>query len=85
VDASGELPDGRKFKNAEEFKKLLMADLKAFNKTFVEKLAIYGLRRTMTFDDHNEMAAIAKAGRESDYRVRDIVKAFVLSELFQKR
>ncbi len=85
VDASGELPDGRKFKNAEEFKQLLLTDLDAFNKTFIEKLAIYGLRRTMTFDDHKDLEAIEKAGRESDYRVRDIVTAFVLSDLFQKR
>lgn len=85
VDASGELPDGRKFKNAKEFKELLVADLDQFNETFVEKLAIYGLRRTMTFDDHNDLQAIAKVGRENDYRVQDIVKAFVLSDLFQKR
>ena len=85
VDASGELPDGRTFKNAPEFKKLLLAELDTFNDTFVEKLAIYGLRRTVTFEDHDDLAAIAKVGRENDYRVKDIVEAFVLSKLFQKR
>jgi hypothetical protein len=85
VDASGELPDGRKFKNAKEFKQLLLADLDTFNETFIEKLAIYGLRRTMTFDDRDDLEAIAKVGRDKDYRVRDIVTAFVLSDLFQKR
>lgn len=85
VDASGELPDGRKFKDAREFKQLLLADLDAFNETFIEKLAIYGLRRTMTIDDRDELKAIARASREKDYRVKDIVTAFVLSELFQKR
>jgi len=85
VDASGTLPDGRKFANAQEFKKLLMKDLNAFNATFVEKLAIYGMRRTLTFDDRDELKKIAKAGRERDYRVKDIIEAFVLSELFQKR
>ncbi|MFT5469016.1 MAG: mono/diheme cytochrome c family protein [Verrucomicrobiales bacterium] len=85
VDASGELPDGRTFQNAKEFQQLLMADLDRFNEAFIEKLAIYGLRRTMTFEDREELEAIARVGRESDYRVRDIVEAFVLSELFQKR
>jgi hypothetical protein len=85
VDASGELPDGRKFRNAEEFKQLLLANIDAFNATFIEKLAIYGLRRTMTIDDRDELEAIAKVGRENDYRVRDIVTAFVLSDLFKKR
>ena len=85
VDASGVLPDGRKFQNAEEFKQLLLADLDTFNHTFIEKLAIYGLRRTMTFDDRDELEAIAQVGKENNYRVQDIVKAFVLSDLFQKR
>ncbi|MBI1373595.1 MAG: DUF1592 domain-containing protein [Phycisphaera sp.] len=85
VDASGELPDGRTFKNAEEFKQLLLDDIDAFNKTFVEKLATYGMRRTVTFDDREGLKAIAKFSRDNDYRVRDIVRAFVLSDLFQKR
>jgi hypothetical protein len=85
VDASGELPDGRKFQNADEFKKLLMADLELFNEAFIEKLAIYGMRRTVTFEDRDELRKIAAASREKDYRVRDIVEAFVTSDLFQKR
>lgn len=85
VDASGVLPDGRRFANATGFKQLLLADLDAFNRTFIEKLAIYGLRRTLTFDDHDELREIARTSRAKDYRVRDIVEALVLSDLFQKR
>jgi hypothetical protein len=85
VDASGELPDGRAFSNAKEFQHLLMADLDAFNRTFIEKLAIYGLRRTMTFDDREGLQAIAEVSRTKDYRVRAILEAFVLSDLFRKR
>jgi hypothetical protein len=62
-----------------------MADLDAFNEAFIEKLAIYGLRRTVSFEDHDGLQAIAKASREKDYVLRDIVEAFVMSELFQKR
>jgi hypothetical protein len=39
----------------------------------------------VTFEDRDELEAITKIGREKDYRVKDIVEAFVLSELFQKR
>tara|TARA_R110002096_G_scaffold168538_4_gene339385 strand:- start:4732 stop:7164 length:2433 start_codon:yes stop_codon:yes gene_type:complete len=85
VDPSGELPDGRAFQNAEEFKQLLMADLDAFQATFIEKLATYGMRRTLSVDDHDDLETIAEIGREKDYRVRDILEAFILSELFQKR
>ncbi|MEZ6088519.1 MAG: DUF1592 domain-containing protein [Pirellulaceae bacterium] len=85
VDASGELPDGRVFADAKEFQQLLMADLDAFNRTFIEKLAIFGLRRTMTVDDREKLKAIARVSQEKDYRLADILEAFVLSELFRSR
>ena len=85
VDASGELPDGRKFQNAAEFKHLLMADLDAFGEAFIKKLAIYGMRRTLSFEDRDALKALANVSREKDYRLKDIVEAFVLSDLFQKR
>lgn len=85
VDASGQLPDGRAFQDAEAFKRLLLDDLETFNHAFVEKLALYGLRRTLTFDDREALAAIAEASKAHDYRVRDILETFILSDLFQKR
>jgi len=85
VDPSGELPDGRTFANAEEFKQLLLDDTEQFARTFVEKLATYSLRRAMTFEDHDELESIVKDARAADYRVKDTLEAFVLSDLFQKR
>jgi hypothetical protein len=85
VNPAGRLPDGRTYKTADEFKHLLLHDIDAFNAAFVEKLATYGLRRSMSFGDREALAAIAKAGREKDCRLRDIVEAFVVSDLFQKR
>ncbi len=85
VDSSGILPDGRSYQTPEEFKQLLLADIGSFNAAFVEKLATYGLRRTMSFEDIEDLTVIAKASRESNYRLRDLVEAFVLSNLFQKR
>ena len=85
VDPSGQLPDGRTYQTPEEFRQLLVADVDSFNTAFIEKLATYGLRRSLSFDDRADLAAIAKASREKDYRLRDLVEAFVLSDLFQKR
>ncbi len=85
VDASGVLPDGRAFKDAKEFKRLLLDDIDAFNATFVRKLATYGLRRAMTVDDRDDLAKVAAASKAADYRVRSIVEALVLSDLFRKR
>jgi len=85
VTAAGKLPDGREYKDAEEFKKLLLHDLDAFNVTFIEKLATYGLRRSMSFSDREELKTIAAASKAKDYRLRDLVEAFVCSEVFLKR
>jgi hypothetical protein len=85
VNPSGKLPDGRAYKDADEFTKLLLADIDAFNHTFVEKFATYALRRAMSFDDREDLKAIAAAGKAADYRVKEIVTALVTSELFQKR
>ncbi len=85
VTAAGSLPDGRRYETAHEFKKLLVADLDDFNQTFIEKLATYALRRSMSFDDSDDLKAIATASKSKDYRVTDIVTALVTSDLFQKR
>lgn len=85
IKPEGKLPDGRTYQTPEEFKQLLVADIDAFNTAFVDKLATYGLRRTMTYDDREDLAAVAKASRAKDYRLRDLLEAFVLSDLFQKR
>ena len=85
VDPSGILPDGREFAGVDEFKKLLLNDIDSFNTTFIEKLATYGLRRAITFEDHDDIAKIAAESKSNDYQVRAIVEAFILSDLFQKR
>ncbi|MBI3880837.1 MAG: DUF1592 domain-containing protein [Verrucomicrobia bacterium] len=85
VNPAGKLSDGRTYQTPEEFKQLLLADLDAFNAAFIEKLATYGLRRTVSFGDLDDLKAIAAAGKAKDYRLRDILEAFVLSDLFTKR
>ena len=85
VNPAGKLPDGRAYQTPEEFKKLLLADIDTFTAAFIEKLATYGMRRSMSFDDRDALKAIAAASKAKDYRLRDIVEAFVCSDLFQKR
>ena len=85
VDASGVLPDGRKFTDGAELKHLLIADTDKFAAALVEKLATYALRRAMTIDDRHTLAAIATQSKATDYRLREIVEALVVSDLFQQR
>lgn len=85
VDASGVLPDGRKFRDVEEFKERLIEKPEPFARAFVESLATFALRRTMTVDDREQIAAITSASAESGYRLRDLIERLVISELFRMR
>ncbi len=85
VNASGTMPDGRTFANAEEFKQLLLEDRDRFLRAFVEHLCTYGLRRVLTVDDRKDIEAIVAEAKQKNYRLEDIVRVVALSDLFQKR
>jgi len=85
VDPSGVLPDGRPFKDASEFKRLLIDDRDTVARAFIEQLCTYALRRVLTIDDADDLQAIEAEAKKNDYRVKDIVRAVALSELMRKR
>ncbi len=85
VDPSGELPDGRPFADAQEFKQLLLEDRDAFVEAFIEHLCTYGLRRVLTVDDREAISSMVAEAKRHDYRLKDIVRTVALSNLLQKR
>lgn len=85
VDASGILPDGRKFADSVQFKQLLMADRDRVARAFIEHLCTYALRRVLTVDDRDDIQSIVETARQKQYRLQDIVRAVAISDLFQKR
>src|SRR6056297_584342 len=85
VDASGKLPDGRAFRDAQQFKQLLMEDREKFLHAFVEHLCTYALRRVLTVDDRQDIEAIVIEAQQKEYHLKDIVSAVALSELMRKR
>lgn len=85
VNPSGEMPDGRAFKDANEFKRLLIEDQDAFVQAFIEHLCTYGLRRVLTVDDEDDINAIVEEAKKTQYKVKDIIRAVALSDLMRKR
>lgn len=85
VDASGELPDGRAFDDANDFKRLLLEDREQFAEAFVEHLCSYGLRRVITVDDREAIQSILDDAKRNEYRLKDMVRAVALSDLMQRR
>ncbi|HEV7405608.1 MAG TPA: DUF1592 domain-containing protein [Chthoniobacteraceae bacterium] len=85
LDPSGELVDGRTFKDSVELKHLLLNDTDKFATAFLEKLATYGFRRAMTFSDRLELKHVAEKAKADDYKLASLIETLVTSELFVKR
>jgi len=85
VNASGIMPDGRKFTNSVQFKQLLLADRDKIARAFIEHLCTYALRRVLTVDDRDDIQSIVEKAKQGQYRVQNIVLAVSTSELLQKR
>ncbi len=85
INPSGNMPDGRAFKDAVEFKKLLLSDREKVDRAFIEHLSTYALRRVLTIDDQDELKAIEVEAKKSGFRIKDIVRAVAISELMRKR
>ncbi len=84
VDATGEW-NGKAFDNATDFKRLLADDDEQIAKAFLEHLATYALRRVMNIDDKLQLQRIAIAHAGSAYPMQNLVRAFILSDLFSQR
>jgi hypothetical protein len=85
INPAGVMPDGRAFKDANEFKHLLIEDHDKFVGAFIEHLCTYGLRRVLTFDDQDDIKAIEAETKKNHYGTKEIVRAVALSNLMKKR
>jgi mono/diheme cytochrome c family protein len=85
VNPAGEMPDGRAFKDANEFKLRLLEDRDKLARAFIDHLCTYALRRALAFDDQDDLNAIAAEAKKSNYQIKDIVRAVAMSELMRKR
>jgi len=85
INPAGTMSDGRAFKDANDFKRLLLEDRDNVARAFIEHLCTYALRRVMTVDDRDDLAAIAAEAKKNNYQIKDIVRAVALSNLMRKR
>jgi CRISPR/Cas system-associated protein Cas10 (large subunit of type III CRISPR-Cas system) len=85
VDASGALPDGRKFSGPQELEAVLRQDGDAFTRALTEKLLTYALGRGLERYDRRTVKAIARRVAESDYRFSALVMEIAQSLPFRMR
>lgn len=85
VDASGELPDGRKFAGFVEFRDLLAANKPALAKALVSKFLTFATGREMGFSDRVEIERIVRQSANRDYGVRTLLMESIASEIFRRK
>jgi len=85
IDASGQLPDGRKFDGAAALKTILRQDHQAFGQGLTEKMLTYALGRGLERYDKRTVKQIAGKIEASDYKFSSLVWEIVNSLPFQMR
>ena len=83
IDASGELPDGRRFNGHKELIAILKTE-ETFPRTVVEKMLTFALGRGLEYYDKCATDEILAAAKRADFRFSALVVAIVMSDPFQK-
>ena len=85
IDASGQLPDGRKFTGPNELRDILSADRDAFSRAITSKLLTYALGRGLERYDSRTVKLIASRLPSYNYKFSGLVLEIVNSLPFQSR
>jgi len=85
LDVSGQLPDGSKFNNIQEFKAALLTSKETFVQAFTEKLLCYALGRPINYADHLTVEQITAHAKKHEYKLQEIIQATVASTFFQTK
>jgi len=82
IDASYDLPDGRHFKDVNEFQKLVAATPETLAANVAGKLITYGTGAPITFADRHDVERIIAETREADFGFRSLITSVATSQVF---
>ncbi|MDB4526648.1 DUF1592 domain-containing protein [bacterium] len=86
VDAQAKLPDGREVSGAAELKRYLLSHREEqFARALVERIATYGLGRTLGLEDEEILTSLTGEFIASELRLRDLVESFASSAMFRSK
>ena len=85
VDPTGELPDGRKFADVRELKRLLLQDERQIARNLVRQLVTYSTGAPVRFGDRPKVEAILDRAAPGGYGVKSLLRGIVVSELFRNK
>ena len=82
VEKGGELPDGRKFTNIDEYKRLLLSDKDQLARNLAQKLIVYSTGADIQFADREVVEQLVVRSREQHYGFRSLIHEVVESRVF---
>lgn len=85
VDPADVLPDGRRFANVDDLKKLLLEDRDQLARALTARLLTYAAGRAPRPSDRPEIEAIVSRVRKKGYGLRSLIHEIVQSRAFQTR
>jgi mono/diheme cytochrome c family protein len=85
VDPSDVLPDGRRFRNIDEYKQLILEDKDQLARSLAEKLLAYGTGAAPSTADKAQIDTIVNRVRDKGYGFRSLVHEIAQSPMFQSK
>lgn len=82
VDSSGQLRDGRTFKDIRELKALLVSEPRLLARNLLHQFTLYATGTPVRFSDRSEIEAILDSTERKGFKVRDLLLEFILSDVF---
>jgi uncharacterized protein DUF1588/uncharacterized protein DUF1585 len=85
IDPSGTFPDGTKFANPAEFRRVLLSHQDQFVRTFAEKMLTFALGRGLDYYDMPAVRTVLRDSAKQEYRWSSVIMNVVKSAPFQMR
>jgi hypothetical protein len=82
VEKGGETPEGHKFEDIDQYKKLLLADKDQLARSLTQKLLIYATGADIQFADREVVEQIVATLRRKNYGFRTLIHEVVQSRVF---
>src|SRR5205085_50904 len=82
VEKGGETPDGRTFKDIDDYKKILLEDKDQLARNLIRQLLIYATGADIQFADREVVEQIVATARAKNFGLRTLVHEVVQSRVF---
>ena len=82
VDPSGQMPSGEAFDDFAGFQALVLEKPEALAANMARQFVMYATGGEIRYSDRREIDRVVAQARSSDYGIRSLIDAIVLSELF---